>query len=206
MLDQEYVFVIEDDPDLRRAIDWLLKSVGYKSRSYASAGEFFGAFKPEMGGCVITDLRLPGMSGIDLMHKLRALGATTPVIVITAHGSVPTSVLAMKLGALDFLEKSFDDQVLLDLVNKGMAEGRLRKAEADSRRSLVTALGILSARETAVLHAAVYGLSCKETAEKLHVSHKTVHTYRTRLLQKTNFPTIAELRIAIERLSIQPTA
>lgn len=202
MPERQTVFVVDDDPSFQRALVWLLNSVGHHTRAFASPGEFLDAFRPDMAGCLVTDLRMPQMSGVQLIERLRGTGTAIPVIVVTAHGSVPTSVQAMKLGALDFLEKPFEEQQFLDLVNAALETDRAARLRNHRRRALAAAVQALSDREATVLRAALAGQSNQQIAGALGIAVKTVETYRSRVLQKSGHASWADLRVALEHLDV----
>jgi two-component system response regulator FixJ len=178
------VFVVDDDPALRRSMSALLSAEGIPAETYASAREFFAAVDPQQPGCVVLDLLLRGENGLDVLQDLRSRGLHLPVIVLTAHGTVPTSVEALRAGAIDFVEKPMRPAALL---------ARIREAfELDSRRRLVQAERIaveqraqrLSARERDVANLVMTGKRSKEIAAELGISIRTVEGYRARLLHK----------------------
>jgi len=181
------VHIVDDDPDLRKALVWLMESVGHRAVAYSSARAFLDEWNPGRAGCVVTDMRMPDMSGIELLKHLRGEGSEIPVIVISAYGTVPTSVRAMKLGALDFLEKPFDEQALLDLVNSALAADRRRRSNQTDREVLVRRMALLSDRENEVLKSILSGMGNKEIARIMAISPKTVDTYRSRILEKMGF-------------------
>jgi FixJ family two-component response regulator len=188
------VHVIDDDPALRKALVWLMESVGHQTVAYASAQTFLENWNADQSGCIVTDMRMPEMSGIELLKRLRSDGNDIPVILISAHGTVSTSVRAMKLGALDFLEKPFDEQALLDLVNGALAEDRRRRTNELHRRVLAKRIALLSEREHEVLNSILAGLSNRQIAQAMDISPKTVETYRSRILEKTGVARMDELR------------
>lgn len=202
MADRQTVFVVDDDPNFQRAMVWLLNSVGHSTRAFDSPGDFLNAYRPDMAGCLVTDLRMPQMSGVQLLERLRGTGSAMPVIVVTAHGSVPTSVQAMKLGALDFLEKPFEEQQFLDLVNAALETDRADRLRNRRRLALAAAVQALSDREATVLRAALAGQSNLQIAGALGIGVKTVETYRARVLQKSGHASWADLRVALEHLDI----
>lgn len=181
------VHIVDDDPTLRKALVWLMESVGHRVVAYPSAQALLDDWNPGRSGCIVTDMRMPDMSGIELLKHLRGEGSEIPVIVISAYGTVPTSVRAMKLGALDFLEKPFDEQALLDLVNNALASDRRRRSNQTDREVLVKRMALLSERENEVLKSILNGTGNREIARVMDISPKTVETYRSRILEKTKF-------------------
>lgn len=202
MPDGETVFVVEDDANFRQALVWLLEGAGHRSRAFATARDFLDQIAPEIAGCLITDLCMPEVSGIQLLERLRDMGVAIPAIVVTGHGSIPASVRAMKLGAIDFLEKPFGEQQLLGLVAQGLEQDRAGRQSARERQNLVRALASLSPREDAVLRAALAGRAIQQIADGLGIGVKSVETYRLRILQKAGQPTWVDLRVALERLDV----
>jgi len=179
------VHVVDDDPGYLDSLLGLMKSVGYRAEGYANAVEFLRDWRPGDAGCVITDMRMPQMSGIELLQHLRHEGMDIPVILVSAHATVAAGVRAMKLGALDFLEKPVDEQTLLDLVNKAVKYEWLRRTNQAKRDLLEERLGLLSDRERQVLRSILGGLPNRDIAHLMGISPKTVDTYRSRILDKT---------------------
>ena len=185
--------VIDDDEASRQSLAFLLQTADIEVRTYASATVFLD-LAPKLGwSCVITDLRMPGMSGIDLLRRLKELDVEVPVIVITGHGDVPLAVEAMKIGAVDFLEKPFDDKVLLASVR-----GALERRDGDKRRhgeraEIKSRLATLSPRERDVLSGLVSGRANKQIAYDLGISPRTVEIYRANLMNKMQAGSLSEL-------------
>ena len=187
------VFVVDDDRAMRDSLSWLLDSVGLRVRSYATAAEFLADHDPAQPGCLVLDVRMPGMSGLDLQAELARRGVELPTIVITGHAEVSMAVRAVKAGALDFIEKPFSDQLLLDRVRQALEidlEAReVRRRREDARRRLAT----LTAREREVLNLVVAGKANKEIASALGVSPKTVEVHRAHVMSKMCVDSLAEL-------------
>ena len=179
------VHVVDDDKAYLQSLLGLMKSVGYRAEGHATAVDFLREWRPGDAGCVITDMRMPQMSGIELLQHLRHDGMDIPVILVSAHATVATSVRAMKLGALDFLEKPVDEQTLLDLVNQAVKREWLRRTRQAERDLLQDRLGLLSDRERQVLRSVLSGLPNRDIAHLMGISPKTVDTYRSRILDKT---------------------
>lgn len=191
--ESEFVHVIDDDEASRQSLAFLLESAQIAVRTYASATTFLDRISEMSAGCVVTDVRMPGMSGIDLLRRLKELGIEVPVIVITGHGDVPLAVEAMKIGAADFLEKPFDDEVLLASVRSA-----LRRREGDSKRhrqrsDIDARLAALSNRERDVLTGLVAGRANKQIAYDLGISPRTVEIYRANLMNKMHAGSLSEL-------------
>ena len=187
------VFVVDDDRAMRDSLSWLLDSVGLRVRSYATAAEFLADHDPAQPGCLVLDVRMPGMSGLDLQAELARRGVELPTIVITGHAEVSMAVRAVKAGAIDFIEKPFSDQLLLDRVRQALEidlEAReVRRRREDARRRLAT----LTAREREVLDLVVAGKANKEIASALGLSTKTVEVHRAHVMSKMCVDSLAEL-------------
>jgi two-component system, LuxR family, response regulator FixJ len=187
------VHVVDDDDAVRDSLEFLLRTAKIDVRSYDSATAFLAALPDADPGCIVTDVRMPGISGIDLLRELKARGLTTPVIVITGHGDIQLAVEAMKIGAVDFLEKPFNDDVLLASVKSAL--GRLEKDEQreTERLDLNARLATLSSREHEVLEGLVAGKSNKIIAFDLGISPRTIEIYRAHVMTKMNAGSLSEL-------------
>ena len=195
---QPIVFVVDDDRAMRDSLRWLLESIGLSVRTYATATEFLDDHDPAQPGCLVLDVRMPGMSGLDLQTELAQRGAELPTIVVTGHAEVAMAVRAVKAGAIDFIEKPFSDQLLLDRVRQALEidrqsrEVRMRREEARRR------LASLSAREREVLGLVAAGKANKEIAAALGLSPKTVEVHRAHVMAKMAVDSLAELiRVAL---------
>jgi two-component system response regulator FixJ len=187
------VHVIDDDEAVRESIDFLLRSAGLSVRTYDSATSFLDV-APKIGaGCVITDVRMPGLTGIDLLRRLLEMQIGLPVIVITGHGDVPLAVEAMKCGAVDFLEKPFDDDVLLASVRAALNRSEESAAVEAERAEIRARIGALTQRERDVLEGLVAGHPNKIIAFKLEISPRTVEIYRANLMTKMKAGSLSEL-------------
>ncbi len=187
------VMVVDDDAGVRNATRTLLKSVGLTSLLYGSAQEFLAGYDPSQPGCVLLDIRMPGMSGLELQQELNVRGATVPVIFMTGHGDIPMAVEAMQHGAFDFLQKPFRDQDLLDRIQKAIVrDEKLRKSLGEHAR-IRTQLASLTAREREVLDLLVQGKQNKAVAQVLAVSPRTIEIHRARVMEKMNAQSVAEL-------------
>lgn len=193
------VLVVDDDDAVRDSLKWLIESVGLSALLFASADEMLGSDALDSAGCILLDVRMPGISGLELQERLNARGVTTPVIVITGHGDVPMAVRAMKAGALDFIEKPFSDQLLLDEIYRALekdAESR-KSAEMDAR--IHERFELLSPRERTVMAMVVEGMSNKAVAAELGLSQKTVEVHRARVMAKLRADSLAQLvRFAVQ--------
>jgi two-component system, LuxR family, response regulator FixJ len=187
------VHVIDDDEAMRESLSFLLDSAGIEARTYASAVEFLRVADDVAPGCIITDIRMPEMSGLELVKRLKERGTPHPVIVITGHGDVPLAVEAMKAGVVDFLEKPFDDDALLRAVRSAL-DSQARVAQEDSeRRRFGEMLDGLSPREQDVLRGVVAGKPNKVIAYELGISPRTVEVYRANVMTKTGAGGLSEL-------------
>jgi two-component system response regulator FixJ len=193
MTAERIVHVVDDDDATRDSLAFLLSAAGIEPRTYASADAFLEAVHGGVTGCVVTDVRMPGMSGIELMSALRDRGLSNPVIVVTGHGDVPLAVEAMKLGAIDFIEKPFDDAAMLAAIEAASTR-HARAGEQDEWRAAVRGrLAKLSERERQVLDGLVAGKTNKTIAHNLGISPRTVEVYRANLMTKTDAASLSEL-------------
>jgi FixJ family two-component response regulator len=191
--DKAVVHIVDDDESLRRAVDSLCRSVGFQTRTYGSAQEFLDAKREDVSGCLVLDVRLPGMSGLDFQSQLAALGIHLPVILVTGHGDIPMSVRAMKAGAVDFLPKPFRDQDLLDAVTAAIERDRSRRV-ADGGANLIRDRFLtLSPREQQVMMLVTNGKMNKQVAGDLGLSEITVKIHRAAAMRKMGARTLADL-------------
>ena len=191
--EQPTVFVVDDDPGIRDSVTWLFQSVGLPVETYGSAQTFLDTYVPSRPGCLILDVRLPGMGGLDLLEALRRRGATLPVIVVTAFGEVHSAVRAMKGGAIDVMEKPTRDQVLLDRVQQALELDRRTRATLASRAEAAARYARLSKRELEVLALIIAGKANKVIATELKLSPKTVEAHRAAIMRKLGVHSTAEL-------------
>jgi FixJ family two-component response regulator len=187
------VFVVEDDPSMRNALKNLLRSVGLTAQLFESAQEFLNAHKPDVVSCLILDVRLPGISGLDLQRQLHAANVKIPIIFITAHGDIPMSVRAMKAGAIEFLTKPFRDQDLLDAIQAALKQDRERRDSEQQVASLQSRLQSLTTRERELLPWIVSGRPNKEIAAELGMSEITVKVHRGNVMRKMQAASFADL-------------
>jgi RNA polymerase sigma factor (sigma-70 family) len=198
------VFVVDDDEAVRSSLRLLLKSVGLPAVMYATAQEFLATYEPEHPGCIVLDVRMPGLSGLELQEQLNVRGAIIPVIFITGHGDIPMAVEAMQHGAFDFLQKPFRDQDLLDRIQKAMARDRQNRADLRERDRIRERLESLTPREREVLQLVTHGKANKVMAAELGVSQRTVEIHRARVMEKMGATSLAQLvRMAMD-LGIEP--
>ena len=191
--DKAVVHVIDDDEAMRKSLAFLLGAVGMEVRTYESALGFLDVAPNAEAGCVITDVRMPGLSGVDLLRRLRELKLGIPVIVITGHGDVPLAVEAMKIGALDFLEKPFDDEVLLASVRSALNQLDQDQRRQGERNEIERRLAALSNRERDVLEGLVSGHANKQIAYDLGISPRTIEIYRANLMTKMQAASLSDL-------------
>ncbi|BAO45126.1 response regulator transcription factor [Thiolapillus brandeum] len=187
------VFVVDDDEAMRSSLQWLIESVDLPVECYASAEAFLDAYYPGRSGCLLLDVRMPGMGGLELQEYLRRHEITIPVIIITGHGDVPMSVRAMKEGAIDFIEKPFNDELLLDAIRNALAVDERQRQEQTLRAELAACLATLTPREHEVMEMVTAGRSNKEIASALGVSSKTVEAHRAKVMDKMKASSLAEL-------------
>jgi two-component system, LuxR family, response regulator FixJ len=192
------VFVVDDDRAMRDSLRWLLESIGLTVRTYATAAEFLREHQPSQPGCLVLDVRMPGMSGLDLQAELVQRGAELPTIVVTGHAEVAMAVRAVKAGAIDFIEKPFSDQLLLDRVRQALEIDRQSREVRARREEARRRLASLSGREREVLELVAAGKANKEVAAALGLSTKTVEVHRAHVMSKMAVDSLAELiRVAI---------
>lgn len=187
------VMVVDDDPGLRNAMRILLRSVGLESKLFASAQEFLDAYQPSQVGCLVLDIRMPGMSGLELQEKLNERGAVIPVIFMSGHGDIPMAVEAMQHGAFDFLQKPFRDQDLLDRIQRAIAKHQQLCKSLDEHDRIRGLLDLLTPREHEVLDLLAQGKQNKAIAQILDVSPRTIEIHRARIMEKMNAHSVAEL-------------
>jgi FixJ family two-component response regulator len=187
------VFVVDDDTKHRQSLAWLLKGVGLEVRAYESAREFLQEYAPARWGCLLLDLRMPHMGGLELQELLKARGIRLPTIIVTGHGEVPSAVRAMKAGAVDFIEKPFAEQVLIECVQRAVENARHFHETVRKQAALASRLAQLTPRETEVMNLIVAGLRNKEVALRLGLSERTVEIHRAGVMRKLAVSSLAEL-------------
>lgn len=196
---QETVFVVDDDEGIREGLGLLLETVGQPYESYSSAIEFLDAYDASKGGCLVLDIRMPRMSGLELQEKLNEQGSLLPIIFITGHGDIQMAVEAMRRGALDFIRKPFREQDLLDRINEALAFDAGKRKNIAERQQLVDKVAALSEREREVFHRVANGEMNKVIAQDLEISARTVEVHRSQVMKKLGARTLAQLvRIKIE--------
>jgi FixJ family two-component response regulator len=194
------VFVIDDDKMIRDGLQSLIKSVGLRVETFASAQDFLSAKRPDVAACLVLDVRMPGLSGLDLQLKLRDGGIPIPIIFITGHGDIPMSVRAMKEGAHEFLTKPVRGQDLLDAIQKAIASDRALRKERQELSAIRARFDSLTPRENEVLDLVVAGLLNKQIADQLGMSELTVKTHRAHVMEKTQADSLAHLVRMAEKL------
>jgi len=187
------IFVVDDDDAVRESLRALLESFGFAVREFSSARSFLEAYNPSQNGCLIVDIRMPGMDGLALQEEITARAWSIPVIVITGHGDVPLAVRAMKAGAIDFLEKPFDDVLLVEGVKRALAMANETASEASQKREAQERLATLTAREREVLDHLVAGRANKVIAHEMGISPRTVEIHRAHLSEKMRVRSLSEL-------------
>ena len=190
---QPTVYFVDDDAAVRDALSLLLSLKGFLSQVFASAETFLETYRPDWRGCLLTDLRMPGMSGVELQHQLAARGATLPVVVLTAHGDVANTRAAMKAGAFDFLEKPVDEQVLVDVLKNAIAHDTQVHGAERARYHARERFGRLTPRERDVAQLVSEGLQNREIAARLGISPRTVEVYKARMMEKLDCRNLAEV-------------
>jgi FixJ family two-component response regulator len=200
--EEAVVYVVDDDSAARAAIQNLLQSVGLRAQTFGSAQEFLARPRPDVPACLVLDVRLPGVSGLDFQRDLAARHVTIPIIFITGHGDIPMSVAAMKAGAMEFLTKPFRGQVLLDAIHKAIERDRAARDEQSKVAELRQRLDALTPRECEVMQFVISGLLNKQIASALGASERTVKVHRGQVMRKMQADSLPDLVRMAERLGI----
>jgi FixJ family two-component response regulator len=187
------IYIVDDDEGVRDSLSWLLEGKGYRTQCFSSAEGFLEGFDPARLACLITDIRMAGASGLQLQDKLMEMGAPLPIAFITGHGDVPLAVSTMKKGAMDFVQKPFEEKALVDLVEKMRAQAAHSFAAKQSQSSRQALLSKLTSRESQVVERIVAGRLNKQIADDLDISIKTVEAHRANIMEKLGAHTVADL-------------
>jgi len=187
------VYVVDDDQAMVESLSWIIESVGLKVKTYVRAQDFLDEYDPIQHGCLLLDVRMPGMSGPELQLRLNDKGATLPIIFISGHGDVPLAVRVMKAGAVDFLTKPFNDQILLESINKALRLDKTHREKQQANARAEAKFALLSPREVQVLQGIVAGKQNKVISSELNISLKTVEAHRASVMKKMCVKSVPEL-------------
>lgn len=187
------VYVVDDDQAMVESLSWIIQSVGLKTKTFVRAQDFLVEYDPAQHGCILLDVRMPGMSGPELQARLNGLGAALPIIFISGHGDVPLAVRVMKAGAVDFLTKPFNDQVLLESINKALRVDKTNREKQQENAQAEAKFALLSPREIQVLQGIVAGKQNKVISAELNISLKTVEAHRASVMKKMSVKSVPEL-------------
>lgn len=201
---QATVFVVDDDRELLQALRWLLESAHFGVQTYGSAQEFLDAYDPAQPGCLLLDVRMPGMSGIELQQVLKSQHKTIPIVFLTGHGDVPMAVQCLNSGGFHFLEKPFKDEELLDRINAALRRDGALRHDSSQRAEASTLLSQLTCREQEVMQLLLAGLANKQIGSRLDISEKTVAVHRSNLMSKLGTTSLIEL-VRLARTAQDPT-
>jgi len=198
------VFLVDDDAAMLKSLSLLIKSVGLEAEAYLSAQDFLDSYDPARPGCLVLDVRMPGMSGLELQDMLLKQGITIPVIIITGHADVPVAVQTLKKGAMDFLEKPFSDQVLLERIRDAVSQDAEIRKERTVQEAVQQRIAMLTPREREVMNFVVAGKLNKVIASALGLSQKTVEFHRARVMKKMMVDSVAELVMLVTKAGYNP--
>ena len=194
------IYLVDDDEAVRDSLGMLFQSIGLKHEAYPSALDFLEHYDPSQHSCLVADIRMPGLSGLELQQRLNEQNAELPIIFITGHGDVPMAVTAMKSGAADFIQKPFRDQDLIDRIHKGLEQDRDRRASRAEQDEIRARIALLTPREGEVMQRVVRGQANKVIAMDLGVSQRTVELHRARVMRKLKMRSLAELVHAVDKI------
>ncbi|KJZ46173.1 MULTISPECIES: response regulator transcription factor [Pseudomonas] len=200
------VYIVDDDKDLRTSLAWLLESVSVQAQCFAGAEEFLSQYDPKQPACLVLDVRMPETSGFQLQEILNQRGSTLPTIFVSAHGDIPMSVTAMKNGALDFVEKPYNPQQMIDRIQAALKTAVHAQADQQQRQNLQGKLALLTTREREVLMLVIDGKASKVIARELNISVKTVDVHRTKIKEKMGVSSIAMLVREVLHLPVDEPA
>ena len=203
MSDEPIVYVVDDDDAVRDMISWLMESVKLKTDFYTNGRAFLSSFEAGRVACLVLDVRMPEMSGVELQRELKKLDPDLPIIIITGHADVPMAVHAMREGAFDFIEKPFNNQLLLDRVHAAINRSREIHQEKAGAKELENQLAMLTQREREVLNLVISGDTNKSIAHKLDITIKTVEVHRGNMMRKMNASSIADLMSKMQPVSLK---
>src|SRR6185369_15164253 len=193
------VFIVDDDDAFRDSLCWLLESAGHRIVAYAAAENFLTAYEPDQAGCLVLDIRMPGMNGLELQDELKRRELTLPIVFVTGHGDVPMAVSAVKKGAAEFIEKPFNDRAFLGLIEKALKLDAAQRREQTRKMTVTARLEKLTSREREIMRFVVAGKMNKTIADELCISIKTVEAHRSRVMQKMGVDSVAALvQLALE--------
>lgn len=198
--DQPLIYLVDDDEAVRDSLGMLFRSIGLQHQAFASALEFLERYEGKRHSCLVADIRMPGLSGLELQQRLNEQRAEIPIIFITGHGDVPMAVTAMKSGAADFIQKPFRDQDLIDRIHKALDRDRERRKTRGEEEAIRARIALLTPRENEVMQRVARGQANKVIAMDLGVSQRTVELHRARVMRKLKMRTVAELVHAIDRI------
>jgi two-component system response regulator FixJ len=198
--DAPLIYLVDDDNAVRDSLGMLFKSIGVAHEAYASALDFLERYEPKRHACLVTDIRMPGLSGLELQQRLNEQGVELPVIFITGHGDVPMAVSAMKSGAADFIQKPFRDQDLIDRIHKALELDKVRRVTRAEEQAIRARIALLTPREAEVMERVVRGQANKVIAMDLGVSQRTVELHRARVMRKLKMRSLAELVHAVDKI------
>ena len=200
-----FVFIVDDDPSVRKSLERLLQSVGLAAKSFDSAAQFLQCSHGQETGCLVLDVRMPEISGLELQEKMLKAGILLPIVFISGHGTVPMSVRAMKAGAMDFLLKPFDEQDLLDAVYRAIERCRRERAQREQISGIEEKIRTLTPKEHEVFLWVIAGLPNKNIADKLDTAEKTVKVHRASIMKKMGAPSVADLVRMADMAGIRPS-
>ena len=196
------VFIIDDDSEMRASLEFLIQSIGIATNSFASAAEFLAEFQPSQHGSLICDVRMPGMSGLDLFEQLQRRGSRLPVILMTAYADVPMAIRALKLGVAEFIEKPFSAQVILDAIQRALAEDHNRRTSLEAWEDFSQRMGTLTDKERATLQLMLTGAPNKAVATRLDITERAIEVRRASIMRKLDVNTFAELVRQVTRYEL----